>query len=236
MHESLTHPEAAQLLESLVASGGGLLSYGLGAPGREIAAVAGAQLAADAGTSLTIVDFRHLLPQLRSVVEEAHPNLVCAYVPVSEAEDQLPSPDGVLVVHTDLLRVPRTRTALLAMAGAAGKLVVAAREEFDASVLDGLSLPRFPFRHRGQRPSTPQEPTQCPGRVHQPAQAAGLELQVRWKTSQSGDVPTHLTDFVARWSAPPAAERAQRLLRQGGPQAHPGRIRSVTRSWPPRPR
>ncbi|MER6573689.1 hypothetical protein ABT288_48040 [Streptomyces sp. NPDC001093] len=47
MTDVLTHPEAAQLVDALVAAQGGLVAYGLGASGRQVAVAAGARLAAE---------------------------------------------------------------------------------------------------------------------------------------------------------------------------------------------
>ncbi|MET9012550.1 hypothetical protein ABZX74_16745 [Streptomyces olivaceoviridis] len=60
MNDAIDHPEEAQLVDSLVASGGGHVTYEFGAPGRQIAVAAGAHLAARTGTPLTVIDFRHL--------------------------------------------------------------------------------------------------------------------------------------------------------------------------------
>lgn len=150
-----THAEAAQLVDSLVAAGGGLVSYEFGAPGREIAVAAGAQLAADSGRSLTVIDFRHLLPQVGATIAELHPDLLCTLLPVGEAiEHPERITGGVLVVHTDLLHDAETREVLLARAGTADSLIVAARADVAESVLNALPGPRFAVSARDlmQRP------------------------------------------------------------------------------------
>ncbi|WP_331732382.1 hypothetical protein OG613_47905 (plasmid) [Streptomyces sp. NBC_00015] len=204
MTDVLTHPEAAQLVDSLVASGGGLVSYAFGAPGRQIAAAAGARLAADSGTSLTVVDFRHLLPQMRSVVDEVRPGLACTVISAGEAVQQPRNTEGVLVVHAEVLHDPRTREALLAMAATADSLVVASSDGFDEPALDDLAIPRFVFRPGDLMSPVPQEPPPRPRlREREPA-------------------PPHEVPSSRRDLAAPAGERGQRLLRQAGTEAESG--------------
>ncbi|MFG3207793.1 hypothetical protein [Streptomyces sp. NPDC048192] len=194
MIDVLTHPEAAQPVDALVAAGGGLVDYGLGAPGRQVAVAAGARLAADSGASLTVVDVRHMLPQIRSVLQELYPRLACAVISAHEAAEQPPRTEGVLVVHTDLLLAPGVREALLDMARTADHLVLAGGEDFDASVLENRALPRFV--------SQPSDPT--PPVPHEPARPHPAAPQPRG--SAEG------------WRAAPAGEREQRLRRQSRPQ------------------
>lgn len=210
MNDVLTHPEAAQLVDSLVASGGGLVSYGFGAPGRQIAAAAGARLAADSGTSLTVVDSRHLLPQLRKVVDEVSPGLACALISAADAARQPRSTDGVLVLHAELLHDPRTREALLAMASTADSLIVASSYDFDEPALDALALPRFDFRHSELTPPIPHEPGQGPG------------VRERHETVRPSVGSSHPQEQVTAWWAAPAGERRQRLLQQISPEAESG--------------
>lgn len=210
MNDVLTHPEAAQLVDALVTSAGGLVSYEFGAPGRQIAVAAGARLAADNGTSLTVVDFRHLLAQNRSVVHAVHPGLACAVISAGEAAQQPRSTDGVLVVHAEILQDPRTREALLAMAGTADSLIVASAEGFDEPALDALAIPRFVFRPSDLAPPLPHEPGQGP------------EVRERHEPARPSVVPPRPRDQVAAWQAAPARERRQRLLRQISPEAESG--------------
>jgi hypothetical protein len=146
MNEALSHPEAAQLIDSLVASGGGHLSYSLGAPGREMTVAAGARLAAANGTPLTVVDFRHLHAQIRSIVAGLHPDLPCTVLSAGEAAQQSRSPEGVWVVHTELLRAPSIRDALLTLARNADTLITAGRDDLGEPLPDALAAPRFVFR------------------------------------------------------------------------------------------
>lgn len=147
MNEAIDHPEAAQLIDSLVDSGGGIIAYEFGAPGRQIAIAAGAHLAARTGTSLTAIDFRHLLPQIYATVADLHPDLACTPMSVGEAvQHPERNTGGVLVVHADLLHDPGTREALLARAAAADRLIVASRADTEDSVLNTLPGPRFAVR------------------------------------------------------------------------------------------
>ncbi|MGW3390481.1 hypothetical protein [Streptomyces cinereoruber] len=162
MTDALDHPEAAQLVDSLVASGGGHVAYESGAPGRQIAIAAGAHLAARTGMPLTVIDFRHLLPQIHTTVTELHPDLICTPMAAGEA---LQHPErntaGVLVVHADLLHDPGTREALLARAAAADRLIVASRAD-DAFALHTLPGPRFTVSVRAPMPPAPPN-TSSPG-------------------------------------------------------------------------
>ncbi|MFB6984629.1 hypothetical protein ACNPQN_32800 [Streptomyces sp. NPDC056297] len=136
--------EAARLVDSLVASGGGLVSYELGAPGQKIALAAGVQLASESGRSLTVVDFRHMLPQIRVTIAELVPDLPCTLLPLGEAiEHPERFTGGILVLHSGLLNDADTRKALLALAGTADSVIVAALADVDQSVLNSLPGPRF---------------------------------------------------------------------------------------------
>ncbi|MER6847027.1 hypothetical protein AB0A81_26465 [Streptomyces flaveolus] len=146
MNEVLSHPEAAQLIDSLVASGGGHLSYSIGAPGREMTVAAGARLAAANGTPLTVVDFRHLHAHIRSIVAGLHPDLPCTVLSAGEAAQPSRSPEGVWVVHTELLRAPSIRDALLTLARNADPLITAGRDDLGEPLPDALAAPRFVFR------------------------------------------------------------------------------------------
>lgn len=129
-----------------MASQGGHLSYSFGAPGREIAVAAGARLAAERGTPLTVIDFRHVQAQIRSIVTDLHPGLPCTVLAAGEAVQQTPSPEGVWVIHTDLLRAPSTHDALLALARTAGILITAGRDDRGEPFPDAVAAPRFVFQ------------------------------------------------------------------------------------------
>ncbi|MFJ5817360.1 hypothetical protein ACIQGT_26200 [Streptomyces sp. NPDC093108] len=196
------HAEAAQLIDSLVASGGGIVSYELGAPGREIAVAAGIQLAAVSGTPLTVIDFRHLLPQVRATITELDPHLLCTLLPVGEAvEHPERFTGGILVIHTDLLRTPGTRDALLARAGTADSLIVAARVDADDSVLN-----TFPGPRSARFVLSAREPMQRPGRLD------GLDaIDMRFEAI-SGNA--NADPFAG------AKDRFIRQLKQGAPAAN----------------
>ncbi|MEV4868490.1 hypothetical protein [Streptomyces syringium] len=156
MNEATDHPEAAQLVDSLVSSEGGLLSYDFGAPGRQIAMAAGAHLAARSGTSLTVIDFRHLVPQIHATVAGLHPDLPCTPMSIGEAI-QFPerATGGVLVLHTDLLHDPGSREALLARAAAADRLIVVSPAGVDRSLIDALPAPRAVMKAHAVAPPAP---------------------------------------------------------------------------------
>lgn len=185
--------EVAQLVDSLVASGGGLVSYELGAPGRQIALTAGVQLAAESGRSLTVIDFRHLLPQIRATIAELDPDLDCTLMPVGEAiEHPERFTGGILVLQSDLLHDINTREALLALATSADSTIVAALADVDESVLNPLPGPRFV--------ASAPEPIQRPGRIDP---TPGIDLRFE---AVSGSA--HADPFAGM------AERKERLIRQ----------------------
>ncbi|MCZ1012270.1 hypothetical protein [Streptomyces lydicus] len=211
MNDVLTHPEAAQLVDSLVASGGGVVSYSFGAPGRQIAAAAGARLAADKGASLTVVDFRHMLAQARSVVDEVRPGLACTLLSAGEAARQHRSTGGVLIVHAELLHDPRTRRALLSMAGTADSLIVASKGEFDEPALETLALSRFVFRPSDLTPPLSHESGQGP--------------EVRERHDQTSVGPSRPRDQTAVWRGVSAREDRQRLVPQSSQASASGQDR-----------
>jgi hypothetical protein len=217
MSDFLTHPEAGPLVDSLVASQGGLLFYEFGAPGREIAVAAGARLAAERGTALTVVAVRHLLPQARSVVEDVRPGLTCTLLPPGEAV-QRPhqAVDGVLVLHVDLLQDPGTREALLAMAGSAGNVVVASGGGAGEAALNTLHLARFVLR---QAASAAQP---APGGT--PSPATGQQRQ----STGPGIATSRPHAPEAPWRPASVGQREQRLLRQNSRQAEPPNVEEVT--------
>ena len=159
MNDAINHPEAAQLVDSLVASGGGLVSYEFGAPGGQIAVAAGARLAAHTGTTLTVIDFRHLLPQIRAIVAELQPDLPWTPMAAGEAvRHPERNTGGVLVVHADLLHDPDTRKALRVRAAVADRLIVASRTGLDESMLGTFPGPRFVVSVREPTPPSSARP------------------------------------------------------------------------------
>ncbi|MEU7031889.1 hypothetical protein AB0A60_34980 [Streptomyces sp. NPDC046275] len=198
MSDAIDHPEAAQLVDSLVDSGGGIIAYEFGAPGRQIAIAAGAHLAARTGTSLTAIDFRHLLPQIRATVAELHPDLACTPMSVGEAvRHPERNTGGVLVVHADFLHDPGTREALLARAAAADRLIVASRAGTEEPVLNTLPGPRFTVR---ALPAVPRSDS-------------GPGIHKRFEASVGTSSPPWLAEMRER------KERLIRQIRQGAPGA-----------------
>lgn len=201
MTDTIDHPEAAQLIDSLVASGGGHVTYDFGAPGRQIAVAAGAHLAARTGMPLTVIDFRHLLPQIRTTVTELHPDLACTPLPADEAvQHPERNTGGVLVVHADLLHDPGTREALLARTATADRLIVASRAD-DASALHTLPGPRFAVSARAPIPPAPPN-------------ASGLGIHTRSEAAIGTSYPHWLAEMRER------KERLIRQIKQGAPSAH----------------
>ncbi|MFH8260498.1 hypothetical protein [Streptomyces roseolus] len=199
MSDAIDHPEAAQLVDALVDSGGGLVAYEFGAPGRQIAIAAGAHLATRTGTSLTVIDFHHLLPQIHATVAELHPDLACTPMSVGEA---LQHPQrhrgGVLVMHADFLHDPATRETLLARAAADDRLIVASSAHTEDPVLDTLPGPRFMVR---ALPTAPRSDS-------------GPGIRQRFEASVSTWTPPWLAEIRER------KERLIRQLKQGAPGAH----------------
>ncbi|WP_435059665.1 hypothetical protein [Streptomyces sp. bgisy060] len=202
MNDAIDHPEAAQLVDSLVASGGGHVAYEFGAPGRQIAVAAGAHLAARTGMPLTVIDFRHLLPQIRTTVTELHPDLICTPMAAGEAvQHPERNTGGVLVVHADLLHDPGTREALLARAAAADRLIVASRSDTDTSVLRTLPGPRFAVSARAPRPPVPPK-------------ASGPDIHRRFAAAIGTSYPDRFAELEER------QQRFVRQLKQGTPGEH----------------
>ncbi|MFC8019105.1 hypothetical protein [[Kitasatospora] papulosa] len=152
----LQHPRIAQAVDSLVAAGGGRITYDTGGGGREILVAAGARLAAQTGTPLTIVEYRHLHAQARFLVREVQPDISSAVISASEAALQpAGSINGVLAVHADVLRDPDVRQPLLAMAHSADHLVLARHDDSDTT-LDALAIPGLVLRLRDLMPPAPR--------------------------------------------------------------------------------
>ncbi|MFF8617181.1 hypothetical protein [Streptomyces sp. NPDC015350] len=199
MSDPIDHPEAAQLVDALVDSGGGIVAYEFGAPGRQIAVAAGAHLAARTGTSLTVIDFRHLLPQVRTTVAELHLDLVCTPMSAGEAvQHPERNTGGVLVVHADFLHDPGTREALLARAAAADRLIVASCADTEEPVRNTFPGPRFTVR---ALPAVPRSDS-------------GPGIHKRFEAAVGTSSPPWLAEMRER------QERFVRQLKQGAPGAH----------------
>ncbi|MFD7957289.1 hypothetical protein ACFV4X_27850 [Streptomyces ardesiacus] len=147
---------------------------------------------------MTAIDFRHLLPQIRTTVAELHPDLACTAMSAGEAV-QHPERHrgGVLVVHADLLHDPGTREALLARAAAADRLIVASRADTEQPVLNTLPGPRYTVR------ALPAVPRSDSG----PGNYRRFEAEV-------GTHPHWLADLGER------KERLIRQFKQGAAGAH----------------
>ncbi|MEH6377790.1 hypothetical protein V7793_26145, partial [Streptomyces sp. KLMMK] len=101
----LKHPRIAGVVETLVAAGGGCITYDVGGGGRETLIAAGARLAAETNTPLTIVEARALHSEVRALVGELQPEVRSAVISAEEAALQpAGSIGGVLAVHADVLR------------------------------------------------------------------------------------------------------------------------------------
>ncbi|WP_225638576.1 hypothetical protein [Streptomyces solaniscabiei] len=215
MNEVLSHPEAAQLIDSLVASGGGHLSYSIGAPGREMTVAAGARLAAANGTPLTIVDFRHLHAHIRSTVAGLHPDLPCTVLSAGEAAQQSQNPEGVWVVHTELLRAPSIRDALLTLARNADTLITAGRDDLGEPLPDALAAPRFVFRPSDPNTLHSQAALQRPA----PAGPEREQRLVRQNPPAPGQDPVSIEEFALTPTTYPsgvsAAPSSQAASRRG---------------------
>ncbi|MER5888063.1 hypothetical protein ABT160_29950 [Streptomyces sp. NPDC001941] len=194
MNDAIDHPEAAQLVDSLVAAGGGLVAYDVGAPGREIAVAAGARLAARTGTTLTVIDFRHLLPQAGAIVAREQPDLSFTPLPAAEAvRHPERNTGGVLVVHADLLHDPDTCEALLQRAEAAGSLIMASHTGPDESLLGALPGPRFVVSAPGTMP---------------PAQPNTPAPEIHWRIPAANGTSPADSIFAGM------AQRRERMIRQ----------------------
>ncbi|MFF7953614.1 hypothetical protein [Streptomyces griseorubiginosus] len=193
----LKHPLIAQTVAAIVSEGGGVVEYDIGGGGREVLIAASAQLAADTNSQLTIVEFRHLHSQIRAVVAELQTEVSSAVLSADEALLQpAGSINGVLAVHADVLRDPRVRQPLLAMARSADHLVVARHASSDAT-LDPLAGPVHALGIRDLMP--PPAPRPNPG----------PRLDV---------LPAGLRELIAaRWTQSP--ELKQRFLDQFQPEA-----------------
>ncbi|WP_457470128.1 hypothetical protein [Streptomyces sp. TE4109] len=145
-----------------------------------------------------MIDFHHLLSQVRAVITELDPHLPCTLLPVGEAvEHPERFTGGILVIHTDLLRAPG-REALLARAGTADSLIVAARADVDDSVLNTL-----PGTRSARFVLSAREPMQRPGRLDA---MPGIDMRFE---AVSGN--TNADPFAE------AKDRFIRQLKQGAP-------------------
>ncbi|MFE0773325.1 hypothetical protein [Streptomyces sp. NPDC058861] len=156
----LRHPLIAQTIATLVAEGGGVVTYDQGMGGRETLIAAAAALAARTGTRLTVVESVVLHDEVRSTIAALHPTVQCTVLSAHDAAQQPnPAPGGVLAVHADQLRNPAVRRPLLDLARAAGHLLVA-RHAYSDTTLDDLagsahSLDHRAFRRLGPVPNSP---------------------------------------------------------------------------------
>ncbi|MFI5867098.1 hypothetical protein [Streptomyces sp. NPDC051546] len=152
----LKHPRIAGVVETLVAVGGGRITYDTGGGGREMLLAAGARLAAETNTPLTIVEARHLHSEVRAFVRELQPTVSSAVISAQEAALQpAGSTSGVLAVHADVLRDADVRQPLLTMAHSADHLVVARHDDSDTT-LDALATPGLVLRLRDLMPPAPR--------------------------------------------------------------------------------
>lgn len=204
MSDPLKNPQAAKqkLIDSLVASGGGMVSYEFGAPGREIAIAAGAHLAARTGTSLTVIDHRAVLPQVHATVAELDLDFECRVMSVGEA---LQHPErntgGVQVIlNVDFPHRPGTRTALLARARAADRLIVTSS---NADTDISMFLPGAPFVV-----SAPAWMSSAP------ASASAPELRMRFEAATDTSYSDELPELRER------QKRSVRQLKQRAPGKH----------------
>lgn len=177
----LKHPLIAQTVAAIVAEGGGRVEYDTGGGGREVLIAASAQLAAATNAQLTIVESRVLHSEIRSLVRELQPEVSSAVLSADEAALQpAGSINGVLAVHADVLRDPRVRQPLLAMARSADHLIVA-RHDYSDATLDDLAAPVHALRIRDLVP--PPRPNPGPRLDVLPAGLRDL-IAARWTESQ----------------------------------------------------
>lgn len=193
----LNHPLIAQTVAAIVAEGGGCVEYDTGGGGREVLIAASAQLAAATNSQLTIVESRVLHSQIRAMVSDLQTEVSSAVLSADEAPLQpAGSINGVLAVHADVLRDPRVRQPLLAMARSADHLVVA-RHYYSDATLDDLAGPVHTLGIRDLMP--PPAPRPNPG----------PRLDV---------LPAGLRELVAaRWAE--SLERKQRFMDRFKPAA-----------------
>lgn len=201
----LKDPRIAGIVDSLVAAGGGRVTYDTGCGGREMFIAAGAHLAAETGAQLTILEARVLHSEVRAFVRELQPDVRSAVISADEAALQpAGSVTGVLAVHADVLRDSDVREPLLAMARSADHLVVA-RHDYSDTTLDSLATPGLVLRRHDLMPPVTQNPGPRPG------VAERREAATRPGTIASG--PRALA--AARlWTRLSSEERKQRFIRQ----------------------
>ncbi|MFE7961407.1 hypothetical protein [Streptomyces sp. NPDC057413] len=152
----LRHPRIAEAVETLVTARGGGITYDVGGGGRKTLLAAGARLAAETNTPLTIVEARSLHSDVRAFVREVQPEARSAVISAEEAALQPDgSINGVLAVHADVLRDADVRQPLLAMAHSADHLLVA-RHDYSDTTLDALATPDIVLRLRDLMLSAPR--------------------------------------------------------------------------------
>jgi phosphoenolpyruvate-protein kinase (PTS system EI component) len=182
-HKVLKHPLIAQTVAAIVTEGGGCVEYDTGGGGREVLIAASAQLAAATNSQLTIVEYRHLHSQIRAMVGELQAEVSSAVLSADEAALQpAGSVDGVLAVHADVLRDPRVRQPLLAMARSADHLVVA-RHSYSDATLDDLAGPVHTLGIRDLMPPPAPRPNPGPRLDTLPVGLRDL-VAARWAESQ----------------------------------------------------
>ncbi|MFD6329210.1 hypothetical protein ACFWGI_06475 [Streptomyces niveus] len=194
----LKHPRIAGIVDSLVSTGGGRLTYDTGCGGREILIAASARLAAEAGSPLTIVEARVLHSEIRSFVDELQPDVPCAVLSADEAALQ---PDGgiagVLAVHAGVLRDPDVRQPLLAMAYGADQLVVV-RHDYSDTTLDSLATPGLVLTYLDLMPAVTPAPGPRPG--------------VREQREAATRPERYVLDPARRRTSPSSEERKERFI------------------------
>lgn len=175
----LKHPKIAEVIDSLVAAGGGRVTYDIGGGGREILLAAGARLAAETNAPLMIVESPVLHSEVRAFVRELQPEVRSAVISADEAALQpAGSIKGVLAVHADVLRDADVRQPLLAMAHSADQLVVA-RHDYSDTTLDSLATPGLVVRLRDLMPPPAPRPDPIAVRWTPPAMEERKQRVIR---------------------------------------------------------
>ncbi|MFD3729750.1 hypothetical protein [Streptomyces sp. NPDC058671] len=144
----LLHPLIAQTIATLVADGGGVVTYDQGMGGRETLVAAAAALAARVQAPLTLVEAPVLHDDTSATVAALQPDVHCTVIS-GRAAARRPGPTlgGVLAVHADQLRDPAVRLPLLELARAADHLLVV-RHDYSDTTLDHLAGPAHTLDHR----------------------------------------------------------------------------------------
>ncbi|MGW6144424.1 hypothetical protein [Streptomyces sp. NPDC055140] len=210
----LKYPRISEVVDSLVAAGGGRVTYDTGCGGREMLIAASARLAVETNTPLTIVEGRILHSEVRAFVSELQPDIRCAVISAEEAAWQpAGSITGVLAVHADVLRYADVREPLLAMARSADHLVVA-RHDYSDTTLDSLAAPGLELRYGDLMPTVPQNsgPRYAPT-VPQNSSPRPEVFERRETALRSGAIPED-APADRRWISPSGEARMHRVTRQ----------------------